>query len=55
MYPRNFQKNFSTFSMHTSQSTNKMAANHACPKLTMYRRFFNVNTGNAIKIFDAGG
>ena len=21
----------------------------------MYRRFFNVNTGNAIKTFDAGG
>ena len=34
-----------------------MAANDGRPKLklAMYRRFFSVNTGKAIKIFDAGG
>ena len=54
MYP----EKFSTFSMYTSQSTNKMAANDGRPKLTiipMFRRFSNMNTLNAIKIVDAGG
>ena len=43
--------------MRTSPLTNKMVANDDQLKLTNcdYRRFFNVNTGNAIKISDAGG
>ena len=39
---------------HSSQSTNKMAANEGCPKLTIYKQFFSVNTRNVIKIFDVG-
>ena len=35
MYPSNFQKKFSTFSMRTSQSTNKMAANDGRHKLAI--------------------
>ena len=47
----------STFSIGTSQSTNKMAAiggqlNLAICDVWM---IFNVKAGNAIKIFDAGG
>ena len=44
--------------MRTSQSTNKMAANDGRPKLvdnSQCRRFLNVNTGDAIKNFDAVG
>ena len=48
---------YPTISMCTSQSTNKMAANDGRPKVkfSMYRRFSNVNSADAIKIFDAGG
>ena len=63
-YPSNFLK-FPTFSMCNNQlvinqpKTNKMAANDGNLNLQfrMYRRFFNVNTGNGIKNFesDAGG
>ena len=35
MYLSNLQKKCSTFSMHTSQSTNKMAANDGRPKVTI--------------------
>ena len=35
MYLSNFQKFFLLFCMHTSQSTNKMAANESRPKLTI--------------------
>ena len=43
--------------MRTSQSTNKMAANDGRPNMTIsdVLTFFSMNTGNAIKIFDAGG
>ena len=42
MYPSNF---------HTSQSTNKMAANDGRPKLIIrnVQTIINANTGNAIK------
>ena len=44
--------------MHRNQSTNKMKENDGKIQLTIfiksYKRFFNVNTGNAINIFDAG-
>ena len=48
-----FPEKFSTFSMRTSQSTNKMAANDRQPKLTISDDFHH--TENAIKIFHAGG
>ena len=47
MYPSNSGK-FHTFTMRSNQSTNKIAAND-----DVYL-FFNMNFGNAIKIFDAG-
>ena len=50
MYPSKFQK-FPTFSMHSNQSTNKVAAiDDLNRKFAMYRRFLNANTENAIKI-----
>ena len=38
-------------SMHSNQSINKMATNVFQLKLTIRDEFFNVNTGNAIKLF----
>ena len=37
-----------------NQKHNKMAANDGQLKVTIYRRFFNMNTGNGINIFDDG-
>ena len=58
MYPSNFQK-FLTFSMEqpvgapeiNQPKTNKMAATGSQIKL----KIDELNTGNAIKMFDAGG
>ena len=56
IYVSNF-RNFPTCSMCTSQSTQKMVANNGQLKQTIcdVKQFFNVNTGNAIQLFDVGG
>ena len=58
MYVSNF-RNFPTFStgMCSNQSTNRMVTNYNQTKLTIrhVKTIFNVNMGNVIKSFDAGG
>ena len=57
MYLSNFHQ-FPTLSIIATHQQTKMAANDSQIKLKIkikiYTRFFNINTGNAIKIFDAG-
>ena len=57
MYPSNFQKNFRLLvcTQANQQTKWRQITADANGQFTMYRRFFNVNTGNAIKIFGAGG
>ena len=60
MYPSNFRKNFLLLVRAPANQQTKwrqMTAdiNWQFAMYTMYRRFFNMNTGNAIKIFGAGG
>ena len=53
----NFRKNFRLLVCAQANQKTKwlqMTADLNC-QFAMYRRFFSVNTGNAIKIFDAGG
>ena len=57
MYPSNFWKNVRLLVCAPANQQTKwrqMTADLNCP-FAMYRRYFNVNTGNAIKTFDAGG
>ena len=56
MYPSNFQKNFQLLICAPAYQQTKWRQITADlnRQFAMYRQFFNVNTGNAIKIFDAG-
>ena len=55
MYLSNFHQ-FPTLSIIATHQQTKMAANDSQIKLKIkiYTQFFNINTGNAIKSFDAG-
>ena len=57
MYLSNFQKNFWLLVCAPANQQTKwlqMTADLSW-QFAMYRRYFNVYTGNAIKLFDAGG
>ena len=57
MYPSNFRKNFRLLVCAPANQQTKWRQMKADlnRQFAMYRRFFNVNTANAIKNFDAGG
>ena len=57
MYPCNFQTNFQLLVCAPANQITKWRQLKADLnwQLAMYRQFFSVNTGNAIKIFDARG
>ena len=57
MYPSNFLQNFLHLVCAPANQQTKWRQMMADLNLqfVMYIQFFNVNTGNAIKIFDAGG
>ena len=57
MYQSNFRKNFRFLVCAPANQQTKWRQMMADlnSQFAMYRRFFNVNTGNAMKIFDAGG
>ena len=56
MYPSNFRKNFLFLICAPANKQTKWRQMTADLnwQFVMYRQFFNVNTGNAIKIFGAG-
>ena len=54
MYPSNFRKHFLLLVCEPANQQTKCWQMTADLQLAMYRRFFNVNTENAIKIFDWG-
>ena len=57
MYPSNFRKNFLLLVCAPANQQTKWRQMTADlnRQFAMCRRFLNVNSGNAIKIFDAGG
>ena len=56
MYPSNFRKNFRLLLCAPANQQTKWRQMTADlnSQFAMYRRFFNVNTANAIKILDGG-